>query len=86
MIKPRYQDLQAAHIPSVALGEGGAVWVMAGSFKGKAGACAMAHLINVLSKPSLQISQDCMSHTASEVLQRTVAAHTLVFVVLASSP
>ena len=47
MIKPRYQDIQAADIPSVPLGGGGAVRVMAGPFKDKEGACAVAHLMCV---------------------------------------
>jgi quercetin 2,3-dioxygenase len=38
MIKPRYQDIQAADIPIVTSSEGGAVRVMAGSYGGKEGA------------------------------------------------
>lgn len=38
MIKPRYQDIQAAEIPTVATGESDTVRVLAGSFGGQQGA------------------------------------------------
>jgi quercetin 2,3-dioxygenase len=43
MTKPRYQDILAAELPSVAGSEGGAVRVLAGHYGGKQGALISSH-------------------------------------------